>query len=99
MQIEVLKSKIYWVTATEVANLIEGEKTRVMKEHNGARLETYATCGTRNNGEIILNGPTACKAQKGDIVIILSYAGMDVEEAKKFTPTLIFLNEQYNTLN
>jgi aspartate 1-decarboxylase len=58
--------------------------------NNGERLETYVIKGERNTGTICLNGPAARKAQVGDVVIIISYASMEFEEAKKFKPTLIF---------
>ncbi|MFM8740778.1 MAG: aspartate 1-decarboxylase [Cytophagales bacterium] len=74
----------------EAANLIEGEKVQVVNINNGERLETYVIKGERNTGTICLNGPAARKAQVGDVVIIISYASMELEEAKKFKPTLIF---------
>lgn len=74
----------------EAANLIEGEKVQVVNINNGERLETYVIKGELNTGTICLNGPAARKAQVGDVVIIISYASMELEEAKKFKPTLIF---------
>jgi aspartate 1-decarboxylase len=74
----------------EAANIIEGEKVQVVNINNGERLETYAIKGTRNSGTICLNGPAARKAQVGDVVIIISYASMDFEEAKHFKPWIIF---------
>jgi aspartate 1-decarboxylase len=74
----------------EAANLIEGEKVQVVNINNGERLETYVIKGARNSGTVCLNGPAARKAQVGDIVIIISYASMDFEEAKKFKPSIIF---------
>lgn len=74
----------------EAANLIEHEKVQVVNINNGERLETYVIKGQRNSGTICLNGPAARKAQVGDIVIIISYAHMDFEEAKKHKPITIF---------
>src|SRR6266705_2257542 len=74
----------------EAANLIEGEKVQVVNVNNGERLETYVIKGERNSGMVCLNGPAARKAQVGDIVIVIAYASMEIEEAKKFKPTLIF---------
>jgi len=74
----------------DAANLIEGEKVQVVNVNNGERLETYVIKGERNSGMICLNGPAARKAQVGDIVIIISYASMEMEEAKNFKPALIF---------
>ncbi|UNY99986.1 aspartate 1-decarboxylase [Zhouia spongiae] len=82
----------------EASNIIEGEKVQIVNINNGERLETYAIKGNRNSGEITLNGPAARKVQKGDVVIIISYGIMDFEEAKSFKPTLIFPDEENNTL-
>lgn len=82
----------------EASNIIEGEKVSIVNINNGERLETYAIKGNRNSGEVTLNGPAARKVQKGDIVIIISYASMDFEEAKSFRPTLVFPNEHDNSL-
>ncbi|MFC3879673.1 aspartate 1-decarboxylase [Algoriphagus namhaensis] len=78
----------------DAANLIENEKVHIVNINNGERLETYVIKGRRGTGEICLNGPAARKAQVGDIIIIISYAGMDFEEAKTFKPTVIFPDEQ-----
>jgi aspartate 1-decarboxylase len=74
----------------DAAYLIEGEKVQVVNINNGERLETYVISGPRASGTICLNGPAARKAQVGDVVIIISYASMKVEKAKKFKPALIF---------
>lgn len=74
----------------EAANLIEGEKVQIVNVNNGERLETYVIKGERGSGNVCLNGPAARKAQVGDIVIIISYASMEVEEAKKYKPTIVF---------
>ena len=68
------------------ANMIEGEKVLVVNNNNGERLETYAIAGERGSGMICLNGAAARKAAKGDVVIIISFALMEFEEAKKLTP-------------
>ncbi len=82
----------------EAANLIEGERVYIVNVNNGERFDTYVIKGNRKSGDIILNGPAARKVQKGDIVIIISYATMDFEEAKTFKPTIIFPNEKTNLL-
>jgi aspartate 1-decarboxylase len=76
----------------EASNIIEGEKVQVVNINNGERLETYVIKGERNSGTVCLNGPAARKAQVGDVVIIISYASLDFEEAKKFKPWIIFPN-------
>ena len=86
------------VDLMQAANLIAGEKVQVVNINNGERLETYVIPGKKGSGEIALNGPAARKVAKGDIVIIISYASMDFEEAKTFEPTVIFPNEMNNKL-
>ena len=82
----------------EASNIIEGEKVSIVNINNGERLETYTIKGNRNSGEITLNGPAARKVQKGDIIIIISYGIIDFEEAKSFKPSLVFPNENDNSL-
>lgn len=82
----------------DAANLIEGEKVSIVNINNGERFETYIIKGIRKSGEITLNGPAARKVQKGDIIIIISYALMDFEEAKIFNPWIIFPDEKTNSL-
>jgi aspartate 1-decarboxylase len=82
----------------DAANIIQGEKVQIVNINNGERLETYAIPGPRKSGEITLNGPAARKVAKGDIVIIISYGILDFEEAKTFKPSLIFPNENDNSL-
>lgn len=74
----------------DAANLIEGEKVQVVNLNNGERLETYVIKGGRGSGTVCLNGPAARKAQVGDVVIIISYASMEFDEAKSFKPSLVF---------
>jgi aspartate 1-decarboxylase len=74
----------------DAANLIENEKVQVVNINNGERLETYVIKGARGSGTICMNGPAARKVAVGDILIIISYAGMDFEEAKRFKPALVF---------
>ena len=83
----------------DAANIIPGEKVQIVNINNGERLETYVIEGKAGSGEVTLNGPAARKVQKGDIIIIISYAQMEFEAAKKFNPHLIFPNETSNQLN
>jgi aspartate 1-decarboxylase len=83
----------------EAANLIENEKVQVVNINNGERLETYVITGERGSGQICMNGPAARKVAVGDIVIIISYASMDFEEAKTFKPSLIFPDTITNKLS
>jgi aspartate 1-decarboxylase len=82
----------------DAANLIEFEKVQVVVINNGARLETYVIKGERNSGVICLNGPAARKVAVGDLVIIMSFASVDFEEAKKFKPVIIFPDSMNNRL-
>jgi aspartate 1-decarboxylase len=82
----------------DAANIIEGERVQIVNNNNGERLETYAIPGPRKSGEITLNGAAARKVAKGDVLILIVYCYMDLEEAKKFTPSLVFPNESDNTL-
>lgn len=77
----------------DAANMIAGEKVQIVDNNNGERLETYIIKGERGTGCICLNGAAARKVQVGDIVIIISYALMDFEEAKTFKPTIVFPKE------
>ena len=74
----------------DAAGLIAGEKVQIVDNNNGERFETYIIRGTRGTGCICLNGAAARKVQGGDVVIIMSYALMDFEEAKAFTPRVVF---------
>ena len=82
----------------EAANLIVGEKVQVVNINNGERLETYVIEGKEGSGEVTLNGPAARKVQKGDVIIVISYAQLTIEEVKSFKPTLIFPDENTNQL-
>ncbi|MEO0473483.1 MAG: aspartate 1-decarboxylase [Bacteroidota bacterium] len=75
------------------ANILVGERVQIVNVNNGERLETYTIAGERGSGTICLNGPAARKVQVGDVVILISYAQMTPEEAKTFTPTVVFPDE------
>jgi aspartate 1-decarboxylase len=77
----------------DAANIIENEKVQVVNINNGERLETYVIKGKRGSGVCCLNGPAARKVAVGDIVIIISYATVDFEEAKTFKPWIVFPKE------
>ncbi len=82
----------------DAANLIAGEKVQIVNNNNGERFETYVIKGERSSGVICLNGAAARKVQPGDIVIIMSYALMDFEEAKIFKPSIVFPDTATNKL-
>ena len=83
----------------DAAGVIEGERVQIVNVTNGERLETYAIPGPRKSGEVTLNGAAARKVAKGDILILITYAFMELEEAKAFKPSLVFPNEETNLLN
>lgn len=82
----------------EAANLIAGEKVEIVDNNNGERFETYIIKGERDSGCVCLNGAAARKVQVGDVIIIISYAIMDFEEAKAFTPTVVFPDTATNRI-
>lgn len=77
----------------DAANLIAGEKVQIVNNNNGERFETYIIKGKRGSGCICLNGAAARKVQVNDVVIIIAYALMDFEEAKKYSPIVVFPKE------
>ena len=77
----------------DAANMIENEKVQIVNVNNGSRIETYIIRGKRGSGVCCLNGPAARRGSVGDIVIVISYANMDFEEAKKFKPWIVFPKE------
>jgi len=82
----------------DAANLIAGEKVHIVNNNNGERFETYVIKGERGSGIICLNGAAARKVHTGDIIIIMSYALMDFEEAKTFKPVIVFPDTATNKL-
>ena len=82
----------------DAANIIEGERIQIVNNNNGERLETYVIPGPRKSGEITLNGAAARRVAVGDVLILITYAFLDFEEAKKFKPSLVFPNENTNLL-
>jgi aspartate 1-decarboxylase len=82
----------------DASNIIENEKVQVLDINNGERLETYVIKGKRGSGEICMNGPAARKVAVGDIIIIMSYATCDFQEARVFKPAIIFPDTKTNKL-
>ena len=83
----------------DAANLIENEKVQVVNINNGERLETYVITGERGSGQICMNGPAARRVAVGDIIIIISYASMEFEEARSFKPAIIFPDTSTNKIS
>lgn len=83
----------------DAANIIEGERVYIVNINNGERIDTYVIKGQRGSGEITMNGPAARRVQKGDIIIIISYAQLAFEEAKTFSPAIVFPNEETNRID
>jgi len=86
-------------TLMNASNIIEGEKVQIVNINNGERFETYVIKGEANSGNICLNGTAARRVAINDVIIIISYASMDFEEAKSFKPSLVFPNETTNLLD
>ena len=82
----------------EAAGLVEGEKVQIVNINNGERIETYVITGERGTGQVCLNGPAARRVQPGDVVIVIAYGMMTVEEAKAFKPTVLFPDTVTNRL-
>lgn len=80
------------------SNIIENEKVQIVNVNNGERLETYVIKGEKGSGAICLNGAAARKAEIGDILIIISYATLDFEEAKIFKPWIVFPDSETNRI-
>lgn len=83
----------------EAANMVEGERVQIVNVNNGERIETYVIKGERNSGTICLNGPAARRVAVGDIVIIIGYGFLNMDEAKQFKPSLVFPNETTNLID
>ncbi|GHT10432.1 aspartate 1-decarboxylase [Bacteroidia bacterium] len=104
-QATVTQANLYYVGSITIdqdlmdaAGLLEHEKVSVVNVNNGERLETYVIKGQRGSGVIALNGPAARKCSQGDVVVIMAYAQMSPEEARQFTPTIIFPDRLTNKL-
>lgn len=82
----------------DAAGLVEGEKVHVLNVNNGNRLVTYVIPGERGTGQVCLNGPAALLANVGDVVIVIAYAHMTLEEARTFRPAVVFPDERTNKL-
>lgn len=82
----------------EAANIIANEKVTIVNNNNGERFETYVIPGKRASGVICLNGAAARLVQPGDIVIIMAYAMMEMEEARTFKPAVVFPDTATNRI-
>ena len=80
----------------DAAGMVEGEKVQIVNINNGERIETYTIKGERGSGQVCLNGPAARRCQPGDVVIVIAYGQMTIEEAKNFTPTVVFPDTETN---
>jgi len=104
-QVSVTEANLHYIGSISIdedlmdaANIIANEKVQVLNLSNGERLETYVITGRRGSGEICLNGAAARKVVVGDVLIIMSYASMDFEEARTFMPAIIFPDTKTNRL-
>lgn len=83
----------------DAAGILVGERVYIVDNNNGERFDTYTIAGERGSGMICLNGAAARKVQIGDIIIIMAYASMPIEEARSFRPKVIFPDTATNKLN
>ncbi|MGD2033649.1 MAG: aspartate 1-decarboxylase [Bacteroidales bacterium] len=104
-QVKVTEANLHYVGSITIdedlmdaANLLEHEKVQILNINNGERFDTYVIRGNRGSGEICMNGPAARKVAVGDVIIILSYASIDFNEAKSFKPRIIFPDTETNSL-
>jgi aspartate 1-decarboxylase len=77
----------------DASRIIEHEKVQIVNVNNGSRIETYVIKGRRGSGVCCLNGPAARQGAVGDVVIVISYATMEFEEARTFKPWIVFPKE------
>jgi aspartate 1-decarboxylase len=103
--VRVTEANLYYIGSITIdedlmdaANIIENEKVQIVNINNGERLETYVIKGERGSGAVCLNGAAARKAIAGDVVIIISYASMDLKEAKSFKPSIVFPDTNTNKI-
>ncbi len=82
----------------DAAGIVANERVFIVDNNNGERLDTYVIPGKRGSGEVCLNGAAARKVYKGDVVIIMAYTTMDIEEAKSFKPKVVFPEPGTNKL-
>jgi len=82
----------------EAANIIANEKVSIVNNNNGERFETYVITGKRGSGVVCLNGAAARKVQPGDVIIIMAFAMMDMEEARTFKPAIVFPDTATNKI-
>lgn len=82
----------------EAAGLVIGEKVQIVNCNNGERIETYVIEGKAGSGQVCLNGPAARRCQAGDIVIVIAYGSMELEEAKGFKPNVVFPDTATNLI-
>jgi len=82
----------------DAANIIANEKVSIVNNNNGERFETYVITGKRGSGVVCLNGAAARKVQPGDIIIIMAFAMLEMEEARTFKPAIVFPDTATNKI-
>lgn len=76
----------------EAADILPYEQVHVLDVDNGARLETYAIAGRPGSGDVCINGAAARLVHRGDTVIILTYATVEEEAARRAKPRLVYVD-------
>ncbi|SFV59356.1 Aspartate 1-decarboxylase [hydrothermal vent metagenome] len=77
----------------DAANMRVGQKIDIVNINNGERFSTYIISGERGKGDICLNGAAARKVHKGDKIIIIAYASMDIKEVDNYKPKIVILDD------
>ncbi len=83
----------------DAAGILINEQVDVLNINNGQRFTTYAIPAPRGSKAFGVNGAAARLAQPGDRIIVVAYAGMDVQVAQQFTPTVLLLDENNDVLD
>ncbi|MCD4830250.1 MAG: aspartate 1-decarboxylase [Anaerohalosphaeraceae bacterium] len=86
-------------TLMEAAGIVPYEVVLVADVTNGNRLETYVVPEPAGSGKITILGAAAHLMKKGDIVILMSFGLMTLEETKNFKPKVIIADENNGIKN
>lgn len=77
----------------ELCDILPNEQVHIVNVTNGHRMVTYAITGERGSGVMCLNGAAARHGQKGDIIIVMTFAHYTDEEARSMRPKVVVVDE------
>lgn len=83
----------------EAADMLVNERVHVLNINTGARFETYIIEGERGSGVVCLNGAAARLGEPGDLIIVITYAMMDAEQAKTHKPKVVHVDSSNRIVN